>query len=107
MEIKGSTIEQLDKSKPRSRCRKWRLWVTTDHGRKSHRFSGTYTEASDALDAFAAELSEQIPDSEAFSLHARSWQQYREKSGAFAPNTIVRFWSSDDLAGIQTPEALG
>lgn len=90
MEIRGATIEQLDKSKPRSRCRKWRLWVTTGQGRKSHRFSGTYTEASEALEAFRAELSETIPDSESFASYARAWQQYREKSGAFAPNTIVR-----------------
>lgn len=90
MEIKGSTIEQLDKSKPRSRCRKWRLWVTTDQGRKSRRFSGTYTEASEALDAFTAELAEKIPDSQTFESYARAWQRYREKSGDFAPYTIVR-----------------
>ena len=41
MRVKGSTIQQLEKDKPRSRCRKWRLWATTDEGRKSRRFTGT------------------------------------------------------------------
>jgi len=89
MKITGSTIQQLDKSKPRSRCRDWRLWASTDHGRKSRRFHGTYTQACDALEAFVAELSDTIPNSETFGSYAESWRLWREKSGDFSVGTIA------------------
>lgn len=34
MKVTGSTIQQLERDKPKSRCRKWRLWATTEQGRK-------------------------------------------------------------------------
>lgn len=89
MEIKSTSIEKLEKGKPNSRCRKWRLWANTDHGRKSRRFTGSHTEAQGALEAFAAELAEQIPDSGSLVSYARSWQRWREKSGNFSPGTIA------------------
>ena len=87
MKIIGSTIQQLDKSKSPSRCRKWRLWVTTNHGRKSRRFNGTYTDAQNALRAFEIELGEIIPNADSFAAYAESWRLWREKSGSLSPNT--------------------
>lgn len=94
MKITGATIEQIDKrrkngaKRPRSECRKWRLWVTTDSGRRSKRFTGTYTEASNALESFKNELRDTMPDSESFASYALAWGSYRKKSGNFSPNTI-------------------
>ena len=87
MKITGSSIQQLEKDKPKSKCRKWRLWVTTEYGRKSRRFNGTYTEAQNALKAFEIELSDKIPNSDTFAAYAESWRLWREKSGNYSPNT--------------------
>lgn len=88
MEIRSKYIEQLEKDKPKAKCRKWRLWVITDHGRKSRRFTGTYTQAQKALDDFASELEMKIPNADTFAAYARSWFEYRRASGELAPNTI-------------------
>lgn len=90
MRIVGSTIQQLEKSKSASRCRKWRLWVTTDHGRKSRRFNGTYSGAQDALRAFETELGEIVPNSDTFAAYAESWWLWREKSGRLSANTVAK-----------------
>jgi len=90
MKIISSTIQQLEKDKRPSRCRKWRLWVTTDCGRKSRRHSGTYTSAQDALKAFENELSTLIPNADSFKSYARSWQVWREKSGDISANTVSK-----------------
>ena len=89
MKVTGSTIQQLEKDKPKSRCRKWRLWVTTDQGRKSRRFTGTYTQAQNALERFVSELEGFVPNSETFGCYAESWKAWREKSGDYAPGTIA------------------
>jgi len=89
MKIKGSTIEQLEKNKPKSKCRKWRLWVTTEVGRKSRRFAGTWTEAQNALRAFVKELEGKVPSSDNFGVYATSWLVWREQSGRYAPNTVA------------------
>lgn len=59
---KGSIV-QMDKSKPRGKCRKWRLKVSTGkdprtgkYSYKVHRFEGTYTQAKAALRDFIAEV---------------------------------------------------
>lgn len=88
MKVKSTSVEQLDKSRPRSRCRRWRLWVSTDEGRRSRRFAGTYTEACIALEAFVAELCDKVPDSDEFEPYAASWLAWRRDSGRFAPNTL-------------------
>ena len=89
MKVTGSTIQQLERDKPKSRCRKWRLWVTTEQGRKSRRFSGTYTQAENALEAFVRELEGFVPNSETFGSYAESWRKWREKSGDYAPGTLA------------------
>ena len=94
MKVTGSTIQQLDKHradgtpKPKSECRDWRLWATTDHGRKSRRFHGTYSAAQDALRAFVEELDAKIPNSETFGAYAASWASWRAETGNYSPNTV-------------------
>lgn len=87
MKVTGSSIQQLDKSKTKSRCRDWRLWVTTEEGRKSKRFHGTYTMAQDALSAFVADLEGMVPNAETFAAYAESWKRWRETAGELAPGT--------------------
>ena len=93
MLVIGSTIQQLDKGsdgkKPKSKCRNWRLWVTVkDAPRVSRVFHGTYTEASNALEAFVKDVSEQIPNADTFGDYAQSWRLWREKSGELSAGTI-------------------
>lgn len=88
MRVSGSTIEQLEKDKPKSRCRKWRLWATTENGRKSRRFHGTYSEARDSLKEFVAEIESAVPFSVQLANYAESWLAWRRDSGRYAPNTI-------------------
>lgn len=95
MKVTGSTIQQLDKKrkdgtpKPKSECRKWRLWATTELGRKSRRFEGTYSMAQNALRAFVEELEGFVPNAETFGAYAESWRLWREKSGDYSPNTVA------------------
>ena len=93
MKVTGSSIQQLDKGadgkKPKSKCRKWRLWASTDQGRKSKRFEGTYSQAQEALKAFVDELSEHIPNSDTFGAYAVSWASWRAKSCNLSPNTVL------------------
>lgn len=115
MIVRGSSIEQLEKDKPRARCRRWRLWATTDHGRKSKRFRGTYTQAQDALRAFVTELEGTVPNSDEFGAYAESWRLLRAESGEYSPNTtagdsmVLGALSRTDLWGMRmdalTPEA--
>lgn len=87
MKVTGSSIEQLEKDKPKGKCRRWRLWASTESGRKSRRFTGTWTQALEALGAFVDELSDYVPDSDAFGPYARSWLAWRRESGAIRPGT--------------------
>lgn len=89
MRVTGSSIEQMEKDKPRKKCRKWRLWASTEAGRKSKRFDGSYSEAQKALEAFVRELEGYSPDAGTFGSYAASWRSWREKSGDFAPNTLA------------------
>lgn len=91
MKVSGNgTVEQLEKDKPRGRCRKWRLWVTTECGRKSRRFEGTWTEAQDALKRFVAELSAQVPNESEFGAYAQSWRLWRATMGTVSANMSVK-----------------
>ena len=89
MKVTGSTIQQLQKDLPKSRCRKWKLWATTSDGRKSKRFTGTYTQAQEALKAFVADLEGQVPNADTFAAYAESWRLWREKSGDLDEQTLV------------------
>ena len=89
MRVSGSTIQQLEKDLPKSRCRKWRLWASTDEGRKSKRFNGTYTQAQEALKEFVTDLEVQVPNADTFAAYAESWRLWREKSGDLDEQTLV------------------
>ena len=95
MKVTGATIQQLDKKRPdgspmpRSECRRWRLWATTDGGRRSKRFRGTWTRAQEELKGFVRELEEHVPNSETFGAYAESWRAYRAESGDYSPNTLA------------------
>lgn len=59
-------IRQLDKSKPRNKCRSWQLRVSTGlnprtgkYGEKARTFHGSYRQAQDALREFISEVENQ------------------------------------------------
>ena len=110
MRVTGSSIEQLEKEKPRAKCRRWRLWATTERGRKSKRVRGTWTDAHNALKRWIAELDDKTPDCTTFGAYAASWQAWRASSGDFAPGTLandarnVAALCRTDLAGMAMGE---
>lgn len=88
MKVTGKgTIQPLE-DKPKSRCRRWRLWLSTDSGRKSKRFEGTYSQAESALESWRRDLEGTIPNADTFAHYARAWLDYRERSGLYQPRTI-------------------
>ena len=89
MRVTGSSVEQLEKDRPRAKCRRWRLWATTELGRKSKRVRGTWTDAQDALKRWIAELDGKMPDDATFGAYAAMWQAWRRSSGDFAPGTLA------------------
>ena len=89
MLIKGNgSIIPLE-NKSRYKCRKWRLYVTTECGQRSRNVAGTWTEAKTALERFKLELSEQPAEQATFQAYAQSWIDYREQLGTLAPGTIA------------------
>ena len=91
MKVTGSSIEQLEKDKPRGKCRKWRLWVSTELGRKSKRFTGTWTQATQALAEFVAELEGIVPNAETFSAYVDSWYAWTADSGRYSAGTLANY----------------
>ena len=91
MKLEGrGSIEQLEKNKPRGKCRKWRLWVRSEGKNRSRRFNGTYREAQAALDAFKAEMEAVVPNSDTFASYAALWWRLRADSGSFSINTTSK-----------------
>lgn len=90
MEVSGfGSIQQLDKSKPKSRCRKWKLYVMTTEGRKSKRFTGTYSQAKKELDLFITNLEEdKLPKKITFIEYSNKWYMYRKLSNNYSSNTL-------------------
>lgn len=91
MKVTGSSIEQLEKGKPKGKCRRWRLWVSTELGRKSKRFTGTWTQATQALAEYVAELEGIVPNAETFAAYADSWYAWTADSGRYAAGTLANF----------------
>lgn len=83
----GSIVPLEKKSK--YKCRKWRLYVSTDSGQRTRVVRGTWTEACEALEAFKDELANQVPPQETFAAYTASWLSWRDISGQFAPGTIA------------------
>lgn len=90
MRVKSSGILKLEKDKPNGKCRKWRLWVSTEEeGRKFRRFTGTYSMANRALDDFVRELGAVIPNGDTFAAYAEARVEARASSGVTTPNTAA------------------
>ena len=113
MKVTGSSIEQLEKDKPRGKCSKWRLWASTELGRKSKRFTGTWTQAQAALAGFVAELEGIIPNDETFAAYAELWRKWRAGTGELDAQTLENDRThiatlcrvlGDDKMGDITPE---
>ncbi len=89
MKLQGNgSVEQLEKDKARSRCRKWKLWQRADGKNHGRRFDGTYRQALEALEAFRAELAGGVSDSMEFGAYAERWLRYRELSGELSAGTL-------------------
>ena len=87
MKVRSYTIQQLKKGH-KARCRDWRFWAVTDHGRKSVIWHGTWTDAQKAILDWVSELEGLNPEAGTFASYAASWRSWREASGDYAPNTI-------------------
>ena len=98
MQILGNGSIQPLENKSRYRCKKWRLWVSTDSGRYSRIHRGTWTSACKALESFKDELANKVPDSDTFAAYSASWLLWREKSGTLAPGTVAN--SRRDVAAL-------
>ncbi len=96
--VKGEgTIVQLEKDKPKGKCRKWQLRVSTGkdprtgkYKTKTRRFSGTYTQAAAALREFIAEIEDDRVATRAgttFKECAEDFLARREASGNFTACT--------------------
>ena len=93
MEITSSRIVQMDSSKPRNKCRKWKLVanykVGNKYKEKTHRFTGSITDAKNALDEFIDDLENgSIHRTITFNNYSNQWLNYREMSNSFSPNTL-------------------
>ena len=111
MKVTGRSVEQLEKGKPKGKCKKWRLWATTECGRKSRRITGTWTAAQDALAAFVDELMAMSTAPDEFSTYARSWLSWRLDTGQVRPgtaksyNTVLNALSRSPMAGVRVADA--
>lgn len=100
---KDGTVIPLEKGKPNSKCRKWKLSVclgrdpkTGRYINKQRRFSGTYTEAIEAKEAFVEELRSEQPQFEppnkncTYEEFVKLFIKVREASGDVASGTVRR-----------------
>lgn len=93
MVITSYRVKQEDLSKPRNKCRRWKLIANYKDGNKFRtkvkRFTGSVTEARKALDEFVTELENgSIHKSISFEKYSEKWLSYREMSNSFSPNTL-------------------
>lgn len=103
METNGTgSIVQLEKDKPKGKCRKWQLRVsvgldprTGKYRQRTRTFNGTYTQAKKALPEFINELSGQqlkrsgeIPTFKECSLE---WLEHRRRTKEVAETSITGY----------------
>lgn len=94
------SIVQLEKDKPKGKCRKWQLRVpvgldprTGKYRTRTRRVAGTYTEAKAALRAFIAEIEgDRAPtrSGTTFEGQCARFMEQRRLSGAFAASTLAK-----------------
>lgn len=94
----AGSITQLEKGKPRARCRKWqlRVFVGRDEKGKPHyktrRFEGAYRQAVEELKAFAADVERGKAPNVDGRMTVRAYYarftEARSASGNFKPRTI-------------------
>lgn len=105
METNGTgSIVQLEKGKPKGKCRKWQLRVsvgldprTGKYRQRTRTFNGTYTEAKRALPEFVKELkgkslAEPLRHP-TFEECAEEWLKMRSAAGEVSKNTIHSYRS--------------
>lgn len=93
----SGSITQLEKDKPKNKCRKWQLRVpvgvnprTGKYKIKTRRFNGTWTEAKRALREFVIETeNDQVHQRAGTTVEAcaESFMERRRASGEFTENT--------------------
>ena len=97
-EVTGQgSIVQLEKDKPKSKCRKWQLRVpvgmdprTGKYKTRTRRFAGTYTQAKAALREFIAEIEDdkvRVRSGTTFAECVNDFMARRVASGNFTANT--------------------
>lgn len=93
--VKGSgSIIQMEKDKPRNKCRKWQLRVSAGRDKRTGKypqftriFHGTYTEARAALREFIAEIeadraAKKRTEAKTFKEYSAAWLKQQEKAVA-------------------------
>lgn len=89
--VEGGSVTRLE-DKPRNRCKKWVLRIKRDGTTKTRRFSGTYTQAQEALVDFERELKRVEDESpkRTFESYANEWLEYRRHQRDLSKNTLAR-----------------
>ena len=90
MKISSGTIQQLDKTKPRNKCRKWRLCVHVDKTRRTKRYSGPISGAKAALEQWRAELAQEPSEGLTFAQYAEQFYSLRESTGNYSAATVAQ-----------------
>lgn len=88
MRISAGSIQQLDKTKPRNKCKRWRLCVHVDGKRRSKRFSGSVSAAKQALEEWRGELAQTPASGLTFAQYAAQWLDLRQQAGQLRPATL-------------------
>lgn len=97
--VKGSgSIVQLDKDKPRSKCRRWQLRVSAGRDLSTGKyrtflrsFAGTFTQAQQALRDFISEIESgeaKRPSGATVEQYAASWIAFRRADDGISDGTV-------------------
>ena len=89
MKISNGTIQQLDKSKPRSKCKQWRLQLSINGKRKQKRFQGSYTDAKEALAHWRESIKQSASDGITLADYAQRWYDVRAATGDYSGTTLA------------------
>lgn len=104
-EVKGQgSIIQLEKDKPKSKCRKWQLRAsvgmdprTGKYKTRTRRFSGTYTQAKAALREFIAEIEDNRVHVRAGTTFEECAEDFMARRIAYAEVTTIETKTLQDM----------